>query len=86
MMPSYTREKIMTKAIFAVLSAALLLVCGTAQSHEDEGKGQVGRVKFTNSCDPAVQPLLETGVAMLHSFWFSATEKAFRDVLAQDPS
>jgi tetratricopeptide (TPR) repeat protein len=33
-----------------------------------------------------VQPLLETGVAMLHSFWFGAGEKTFRDVLAQDPS
>ena len=43
-------------------------------------------MKFTNSCDPSVQPLLETGVAMLHSFWFSAGQKTFRDVLAQDPS
>jgi hypothetical protein len=64
----------------------LLLILGAAHSHEDEGKGQLGRVHFTNSCDPKVQPVLQSGVAMLHSFWFSATEKAFRDVLAQDPS
>ena len=75
-----------SKTLFAALSAALFLVSGTAQSHEVEGKGQLGRVKFTNSCDAKVQPLLETGVAMLHSFWFSAGEKTFRDVLAQDPS
>ena len=75
-----------SRKLFVMLSAALLLVSGAAQSHEDEGKGQLGRVKFTNSCDPKAQPLLETGVAMLHSFWYSAAEKTFRDVLAQDPS
>ena len=68
------------------LSTTLLLASGAALSHDDEGKGQLGRVKFSNSCDQKVQPLLETGVAMLHSFWYSAAEKTFRDVLAQDPS
>ena len=56
---------------FVAVSVALLLISGTAHSadsHDHEGKGQVGRVKFTSSCDPKVQPLLETGVAMLHSF------------------
>ena len=71
---------------FVAASFALLLLSGTANSHEAEGRGEVGRVKFANSCNPKVQPLLESGVAMLHSFWFSATEKAFRAVLAQDPS
>ncbi|HTE16460.1 MAG TPA: hypothetical protein VK642_15415, partial [Burkholderiales bacterium] len=75
-----------SRKLFVTLSAALMLVSSAAQSHEDEGKGQLGRVKFTNSCDPKAQPLLETGVAMLHSFWYSAAEKTFRDVLAQDPS
>jgi tetratricopeptide (TPR) repeat protein len=74
-----------SRKLFVALSTALFLVSGTAQS-DDEGKGQLGRVKFTNSCDPKAQPLLETGVAMLHSFWYSAAEKTFRDVLVQDPS
>jgi hypothetical protein len=69
------------RTLFAAVSVALLLASGTAQSQE-----QVGRVKFANSCDPGVQPLLETAVAMLHSFWFGAGEKTFRAVLAQDPS
>ena len=68
------------------IATALLLFSASVQAHENEGKGQLGRVKFSNSCDPKVQPLLETGVAMLHSFWFSAGEKTFRDVLAQDPT
>jgi len=67
-------------------SLLLLLSSGVVQAHENEGIGQLGRVKFASSCDPKVQPLLESGVAMLHSFWFSAGQKTFRDVLAQDPS
>ena len=74
------------RKLFAAVSTALLLISGAAQSHEDEGKDQLGRVKFATSCDPKVQPLFETGVAMLHSFWYSAAEKTFRDVLVQDPS
>ncbi len=74
--------RVLTIALFGTL----LLLSGAAQSHEDEGKGQLGRVKFTNSCDPKVQPLFETGVAMLHSFWYSAAEKTFRDVVTKDSS
>ena len=76
----------MARKFLLGIATTLLLVSGTAQSHEDEGKDQLGRVKFANSCDPKAQPLFETGVAMLHSFWYSAAEKTFRDVLAQDPS
>ena len=32
-----------------------------------------------------VQPAFERAVAMLHSFWYSAGEQAFRDVLKEDP-
>ncbi len=74
------------RKMLTAAATALLLVSSTSQSHADGGKDQLGRVKFTNSCDPKVQPLLETGVAMLHSFWYSAAEKTFRDVLVQDPS
>ncbi|MCD6044752.1 MAG: hypothetical protein K0R40_4355 [Burkholderiales bacterium] len=74
------------RTLLAAVSAALMAVSGAPQADADAGKGAVGRVKFTSSCDPKVQPLLESGVAMLHSFWFSAGEKTFREVLAQDPS
>ena len=74
------------KIASAALSATLLLAAGATRAHEDEGKGQLGRVKFATSCNAKVQPLFETGVAMLHSFWYSAAEKTFRDVLVQDPS
>ena len=48
-------------------------------------KSKLGKVSFPTSCDPKVQAQFERAVAMLHSFWYSAGEKTFRDVLAQDP-
>ena len=54
----------------------------------DEGHahgGHLGKVSFPTSCDPKVQPAFERAVAMLHSFWYSAGEQAFRDVLKDDP-
>ena len=39
---------------------------------------QVGNIEFPNSCSPAVQEKLLRGVAMLHSFYYSATQKAFQ--------
>ncbi len=61
-------------------------VHGLAQAHDtDSQTGPLGKVSFPTSCDPKVQPAFERAVAMLHSFWYSAGEKAFRDVLKDDP-
>src|SRR5437867_4258680 len=63
-----------------------LAVPGLAQADEaDPQTGPLGKVSFATSCDPKVQPAFERAVAMLHSFWYSAGEKAFRDVLKSDP-
>jgi tetratricopeptide (TPR) repeat protein len=63
-----------------------LSVPGLAQAHDaDSQTGPLGKVSFPTSCDPKVQPAFERAVAMLHSFWYSAGEKAFRDVLKDDP-
>ena len=64
----------------------LLAVTGSALAHEtDSQTGPLGAVSFPTSCNPKVQPAFERAVAMLHSFWYSAGEKAFRDVLKDDP-
>ena len=63
-----------------------LAIHGLAQAHDtDSQTGPLGKVSFPTSCDPKVQPAFERAVAMLHSFWYSAGEKAFRDVLKDDP-
>ena len=64
----------------------LVALTGSALAHEaDSQTGPLGKVSFPTSCDPKVQPAFERAVAMLHSFWYSAGEKAFRDVLKDDP-
>ncbi|HLX22598.1 MAG TPA: hypothetical protein VKR38_04555 [Usitatibacter sp.] len=58
-----------------------------AHAHEDESQtGPLGKVSFPTSCDPKVQPQFERAVAMLHSFWYSAAENSFRDILKDDPT
>lgn len=64
--------------------ALLFVITLTLPAYAQQEK--LGRVSFPTSCDPKVQAQFERAVAMLHSFWFSAGEKTFRDVLAQDPS
>src|SRR5688572_3958282 len=51
----------------------------TAQHHE------LGKVSFPTSCRAAVQADFETGVAMLHSYWFNYAGKQFHAVLEKDP-
>jgi tetratricopeptide (TPR) repeat protein len=71
----------------AAAASALALTGLSATAHEvEEGKGKLGKVSFANSCDAKVQGELQRAVAMLHSFWFSAGEQAFRHVLADDPN
>ena len=49
------------------------------------GGSTFGRVHFATSCSPAVQESFDRAVAMLHSFFYPETEKAFRAVVDQDP-
>ena len=50
------------------------------------GPNRLGTVAFANSCAPQVQGDLTRAIAMLHSFWYSAAEPAFRDILLKDPA
>lgn len=71
-------------------AAVLVLSLGSASvvwSHDDgKSQEQLGTVSFPTSCAPAVQSKFTRAVALLHSFWFKEGEKAFNEVLAQDPS
>src|SRR5262249_31322982 len=40
---------------------------------------------FATSCDPAVQPEFERGVALLHSFFYEEARRVFTRVAEQDP-
>jgi hypothetical protein len=76
--------KMQTSTRLALLGLALATLApatGRAQGPE-----RFGTVDFPNSCAPAVQEAFLRSVAMLHSFNYGPGERAFRDVLAQDPS
>src|SRR5437870_8469261 len=80
------REGIMNLRMFPLPFLLALAVHGLAQANDTDSKtAPLGKVSFQTSCDPKVQPAFERAVAMLHSFWFSAGEQAFRDVLKADP-
>jgi hypothetical protein len=73
---------------------ALILVAGSAlhtfaaQEQHDHGasSGRLGTVHFATSCNTSVSKDFDRGVAMLHSFWFSAAIDAFNGVLKSDPA
>jgi hypothetical protein len=51
--------------------------------HEELTEAQLGTVHFPVSCTPAAQRTFEKGVALLHSFWYEESEKAFFEVEKQ---
>jgi tetratricopeptide (TPR) repeat protein len=55
-----------------------------AQEHVHPANERLGTVHFSTSCKPSVAPAFDRGVALLHSFEFGASIRAFSDVLAAD--
>jgi hypothetical protein len=54
----------------------------SAQSRKTE---ELGRVQFKTSCNAEAQQKFERGVALVHSFYFPETAKAFTEAAAADP-
>src|SRR4029434_1099282 len=72
--------RIQLVALLIALSLAMASVSFAQQGDK------LGKVEFPNSCSPVVQEKLVRGVAMLHSFYYSATQRAFEEVAAEDNS
>ena len=75
---------------FAAISAGgLSLIVATvapAQQHDHAAAEKLGTVHFSTSCKPAVTGQFDRAVALLHSFEFGASIRAFGEVLAADSS
>jgi hypothetical protein len=75
----------------AGLVIVTLLAYGSAVSAQDEHAGHggmgstFGRVHFETSCSTASQEAFDRAVAILHSFFYPETEKAFRAIAEQEP-
>jgi hypothetical protein len=78
------------KYLYIVVSAAILgsgwETAASQHSHEHgTPSARLGKVHFETSCRAAVREEFDRGVALLHSFWFSAAIEAFDSVLKTDP-
>ena len=56
----------------------------TQEAHNHGAPEKLGEVSFPISCRPEVQQPFNRGVALLHSFAYTAAEAAFRGVAKQD--
>jgi len=79
--------------VVVLIQSALLAAAGAARAqdrHQHQHPGappaDVGSVRFENSCAPAVQDRIGRAMALLHSFWYEAVDREFRDVAAADPT
>jgi hypothetical protein len=68
----------------ALFTSALLLV--VAEPAARAQKERFGEVNFPISCSAGAQTQFNRAVAMLHSFFFPETVKAFAALAAQEPS
>jgi tetratricopeptide (TPR) repeat protein len=68
------------------IAAPLIAISLAATSAFAQHDHKLGKIEFPNSCSPAVQEKLLRGIAMLHSFYYSAAQKAFEEVAAEDDS
>src|SRR5437667_5358 len=68
------------KSLLRTLAVLLALGAGGVTAQD-----KVGTVHFPTTCSAAVQGDFERAVAMLHSFWFSASTAAFAAVAQADP-
>jgi hypothetical protein len=76
----------MTRLFAILLALSLFTGLPFAQETHDHGAPeQLGTVSFATSCSPAVQAEFQRGVALLHSFAYSAAESTFREVAEKDP-
>src|SRR5712691_3264359 len=72
--------------LFLALTSFPCLADGQHQHEHGSPPERLGKVDFLVSCDASAREQFQRGVALLHSFWYDAAEKAFLDVAQADPA
>ncbi|GAB2890833.1 hypothetical protein GCM10027093_27380 [Paraburkholderia jirisanensis] len=80
------RVRLVVVSALAVIAMALSPAADSVAAGQPDTDSTLGSVHFDTSCDASVAATFDRGVALLHSFWFSASINAFDEVLRQDPS
>ena len=74
----------MKTLIAGLLFTSCLLAPSFARS-APAADDHLGKVDFPTTCSPSVQPLIEKGAALLHSFQYLQSENTFTEAAKQDP-
>ncbi len=70
-----------------LLTLLIVLPASSAQeTHSHTAPEKLGKISFPISCSPAVQEPFDRGVALLHSFAYTAAGDAFQGVAERDPA
>src|SRR5450631_1550722 len=73
-------------ALWRILLTVLFIFpfSSAQETHSHGAPEKLGKVSFPISCTPAVQEQFDRGVALLHSFAYSAAKNAFQGVDERD--
>src|ERR1700732_4169003 len=71
--------------ILLALSVFLAIAQANHSEQADTAAPQLGQVNFPTSCSAQAQPLMETGVALLHSFQYQQADQIFGEAAKTDP-
>ena len=69
--------------IAAAVFGTTMAMTNGARAHE--GGESLGKVHFPTSCTPEAQVIFDRAMLYQHSFWYSASRRAFEEALAADP-
>ncbi len=76
-------KTVLSIALFSFCLLAPSLACSRPSPASDD---HLGKVNFSTTCAPTVQPLVEKGAALLHSFQYMQSENTFTEAAKQDPN
>jgi tetratricopeptide (TPR) repeat protein len=74
------RDLRLLKAAILLFGALFLLFASRLSAAPDH----LGEVNFPSTCSPGVQPTIEKGVALLHSFQYEESEQTFAEASTHD--
>jgi hypothetical protein len=82
---SYRRRILRLRILLCLLLVVPVSLLAAQEAHDHGAPEKLGKVSFPVSCAPAVQEAFNRGVALMHSFAYTAAENAFQSVADADP-
>jgi tetratricopeptide (TPR) repeat protein len=74
----------MNRTVIAAAAVLVAAMTATDAARAHEGDELLGKVHFATSCTPEAQALFDRAMLYQHSFWYSASRRAFEEVIQAD--